>query len=234
MRVLTIIPARAGSKGVKDKNIKFLEGNPLINWTILAALKASSVLDEIIVSTDSKEIARVAEDSGADIPFIRPKNLSTDSSKSIDVILHALIFMEKKLNIKYDWVLTLQPTTPLRSHIDIIDALKSAKNSKFDSIISVVRVLSHHPALMKRIENGKLLPFNLEEVEGTRRQDYSPAAYMRNGAIYLTKRDVVISQKSLWGKSICPLEMPEDRSVNIDSTMDYFTAESILRDKAID
>jgi len=234
LRVLTIIPARSGSKGVKKKNIKLLNGVPLLNWTIQSALGASHKLDEIIVSTDSDEIAQIAKNSAVEVPFIRPKNLATDTAKSIDVIMHALEFMESKLNLKYDWVLTLQPTTPFRSHIDIEQALNLAKNSDCDSVISVVRVYSHHPILMKRIENGKLIPFTTEEKEGTRRQDYSPPAFMRNGAIYLTKREIVVNEKSLWGKDIQPLEMPDDRSINIDSHIDYLIAESMLREKSID
>ena len=234
MKVLTIIPARSGSKGVKKKNIKLLDGTPLLNWTIQSALEASQKLDEIIVSTDSDEIAKIAKNSGVEVPFIRPENLATDTAKSIDVIQHALEFMESKLNLEYDWVLTLQPTTPFRSHIDIEHALDLAKNSDCDSVISVVRVYSHHPILMKRIENGKLIPFTAEEKEGTRRQDYTPPAFMRNGAIYLTKRDIVVNEKSLWGKDIHPLEMPDDRSINIDSQIDYLIAESMLREKSID
>ena len=130
-----------------------------------------------------------------------------------------------------DWILLLQPTAPLRTAGDIQAAIDLAERGGCDSVISVVQVFAVHPILMKRIEADRLLPFCIEEKEGTRRQDYQPPAYMRNGAIYLTRREVLMERNSIWGEVIRPYVMPEERSVSIDSELDLKLAELMMQER---
>jgi CMP-N,N'-diacetyllegionaminic acid synthase len=139
--------------------------------------------------------------------------------------------MERADAVRYDWVLLLQPTSPLRTVDDLRGALRLAEAGGCDSVISVVRVFDVHPVLMKRIEGDRLLPFCVPEPEGTRRQDYDPPAYMRNGAIYLTRRDVLVERGSIWGDVIRPYVMPEERSVSIDTELHLRLLDQILRDR---
>ncbi|MHB8112491.1 MAG: acylneuraminate cytidylyltransferase family protein [Bellilinea sp.] len=230
-KVLAVIPARGGSKGVPRKNIRMVAGKPLIAYTIAAALAVKNRLHRLIVSTDDAEIAVVAQDYGAEVPFMRPADLGGDRVPMVPVLKHAIQAIEEMDGIKLDWVLLLQPTCPFRAPEDILAALELAAAGGCDSVISVVQVLAHHPILMKKIENDRLLPFMIEEVEGTRRQDYNPPAYMRNGSIYLTRRDNLMNNNSIWGNVIRPYIMPEERSVNVDSEMDMKLVEFMLQDR---
>lgn len=224
MNILAVIPARGGSKGVPGKNIRLLGGKPLIAYSIEAALAVEDMLYEIVVSTDSAKIGNTARNCGA-VYHSRPLTLAGDDVPMLPVIRNVMDFYEWRDGVTMDWILLLQPTTPFRSADDIRAAIALAHDC--DSVISVVKVESHHPALMKRIEGDRLLPYCIEEVEGTRRQDYSPPAYMRNGAIYLTRRDVLMGG-SIWGKVTRPLIMPEERSINIDTEGDFLLAEAML------
>ncbi|MEN6572119.1 MAG: acylneuraminate cytidylyltransferase family protein [Anaerolineaceae bacterium] len=230
-KVLAIIPARGGSKGVPRKNIRMVNGKPLIAYTIEPALAVKDRLHRLIVSTDDEEIAAIAREYGAEVPFMRPADLGGDKIPMVPVLQHAVKTVEEMDGVKIDWVLLLQPTCPFRLPEDILAALDLAAEGGCDSVISVVRVLSHHPILMKKIENNQLLPFMIEEVEGTRRQDYAPPAYMRNGCIYLTNRDNLLKNNSIWGKTIRPYVMPEERSVNVDSELDMKLVEFMLESR---
>lgn len=229
--VLAVIPARGGSKGVPRKNIRLVGGKPLIAYTIEPALAVKDRLHRLIVSTDDAEIADVATRYGAEAPFLRPADLGGDKVPMVPVLQHAVRTIEKMDGIHLDWVLLLQPTCPFRSQEDILAALDLAAAGGCDLVISVVRVLAHHPILMKKIENDQLLPFVIEEKEGTRRQDYTPPAYMRNGSIYLTRRDNLMENNSIWGQVIRPYIMPEERSVNVDSELDMKLVEFILQER---
>jgi CMP-N-acetylneuraminic acid synthetase len=231
LRVLAVIPARGGSKGVPRKNIRPVGGKPLIAYTIEAALAARHLLHRIIVSTEDTEIAEVAWKYGAEVPFLRPAELADDKAPMVPVLQHAVQFVEQQDNIRLDWVCLLQPTDPLRSVKDIEEAVCLARTGDCDSIISVVQVFAVHPILMKRIEHGRLLPYCIEEKEGTRRQDYQPPAYMRNGAIYLTRRNVLMEHNSIWGKTICPYIMPPERSVGVDSELDMKLVELLIAER---
>ncbi len=230
-RVLAVIPARGGSKGVPRKNIRDLCGKPVIAWTIETALAAGDELHRVIVSTDDPEIAVAAHAFGAEAPFMRPAELATDEAPGLPVIQHAVKFVEEEEGAPVDWVLILQPTAPFRNADDISESLRLAREGGCDSVISVTRVLAEHPILMKKIENGRLLPYCIEEKEGTRRQDYDPPAYIRNGAIYLTRRDVLMENNSIWGEVIRPYVMPEERSYDIDSERDFRLVELVMRER---
>ncbi len=213
------------------KNIRDVAGKPLIAYSIDAALRAQDLFESVLVSTDDSEIADVARSCGAEVPFLRPSNLAADKSPTVPVVQHAISFVEDRMSARLDWVCLLQPTAPLRTEDDIRNSVKIAqKNPDCDSVISVNRVLATHPALMKRIEGNQLVPFSILETEGTRRQDYTPHAFMRNGAIYLTRRDVIMKDASIWGKHIVPYVMPEERSANVDSELDLKLAELLLQE----
>ena len=230
-KVLAVIPARGGSKGVPRKNIRPVGGKPLIAWTIECALAARHLFHRVIVSTDDAETAAIAREFGAEVPFMRPGDLAQDKSPTLPVLKHAVGFIEQQDGLVLDWVMLLQPTAPLKGPQDLEAALELAKQGDCDSVISVVQVFDVHPVLMKRIEDGLLQPFCVEEPEGTRRQDYSPPAYMRNGAIYLTRREVLMEQGSIWGQRIRPYVMPEERSLSIDNEWHIKMADVILSER---
>ena len=229
IKILAIIPARGGSKSVPKKNIRNLNGKPLIAYTIEAAKRIEEKFHKIIVSTDDEEIAEVAKHYGADVPFIRPSNLAEDKTPTYPVLQHAVNFVEKDDGINIDLIMLLQPTAPFRTTEDMLNCLNLSQTSNTDSVISVVQVFSYHPILMKKIENNRLTHFSIEEKEGTPRQLYEPPAYMRNGAIYITKRNNLIEQNSIWGNSITPYVMPQERSYNIDDEIDFITSEMMMK-----
>lgn len=238
-RVLAVVPARGGSKGVPRKNLREAGGRPLIAWTLETALLARHLFADIVVSTDDEEIAALAAGLGLSPPFLRPAELAGDRAPTLPVLQHAVAFMEEKTGRRYDWVCLLQPTAPLRAVADLEEAIALAGRGGCDSVISVTRVEAYHPMLMKKIEEGRLLPYCLEEKEGTRRQDLEPPAFMRNGAIYLTRRDVLMhggqgGRGSIWGETIHPLLMPAERSHSIDTEIDLRLADILLRERERD
>ena len=230
-KILAVIPARGGSKGVPRKNIRLICGMPLIAYSIETALAVRHLFHRVIVSTDDEEIASIARQYGAEVPFLRPAELAGDEIPTVPVLQHAVQFVEQQDSIRLDWVCLLQPTDPFRTVEDIEAALALALQGDCDSVISVVQVFSVHPILMKRIENGRLLPYCIKETEGTRRQDYQPPAYMRNGAIYLVRRDVLMVHNSIWGEIIRPYIMPEERSVGVDSELDLKLVEILMKER---
>ena len=157
-KILAVIPARGNSKGIKKKNIYKINGKPLIYYTIKEA-KKSKFIKDLVVSTDSKEIKKISKKYGAKVPFLRPANLATDFAPSLPVIVHAVRFMEKLKKIKYDYVIMLQPTCPLRKYYDIDNSLKKLIKSNLDSITSIVDVGGSHPNRMKIIKNKRLYNF---------------------------------------------------------------------------
>lgn len=218
MKVLGVIPARGGSKGVKNKNIKELAGKPLIAYTIEAA--NASKLDKVIVSTDSEDIAEVSKKFMGEVPFIRPTDLATDRAKAIPVIQHAIQFFADR-GEEFDAVMMLQPTTPFRRTVDIDEAIDTLNQSGADSVISVVDVEGHHPARMKYLsKDSKLIdPDFCEEYENQPRQELE-AMYLRNGAIYLTRKEVLMGG-SFKGNDCRAQIMPNELSVNIDTELDF-------------
>jgi CMP-N,N'-diacetyllegionaminic acid synthase len=219
MRVLGLIPARGGSKSIPRKNLVDLGGVPLIQWTIQAAL--GSNLERVVVSTDDDEIAEISQSLGAEVPFKRPAELSSDQTLSIDVVLHALDVLEED----FDAVMMLQPTSPFRTSIDIESAIKIIEDAS--SVISVVPVEGTHPARMKFVEDGVLIdpPF-AETIENMPRQELRPM-YIRNGAIYLT-RVSDLRHRTFKGALSRALIMPKERSINIDTGFDLALARVAL------
>ncbi|MDP9341272.1 MAG: acylneuraminate cytidylyltransferase family protein [Actinomycetota bacterium] len=231
-RTLAVIPARGGSKGVPRKNVRPVLGRPLLAYTVDTALASRDLFHDVVLSTDDEEIAEVGRSLGLEVPFLRPPELAGDSVPMVPVLQHAVLFVERRDGFRMDWVLLLQPTEPFRTVEDVEAAIRLAGEGGCDSVISVVQVLAVHPILMKRIEGDRLLPYCVEEREGTRRQDYDPPAYMRNGAVYLTRRDVLMERGSVWGDVIRPMVMPPDRSVSVDSELDLKLVEIMMAERA--
>ncbi len=230
MKALGVIPARGGSKSVPRKNIAILGGKPLLAYTIAAA-QASRRLTDYLVSSEDEEILRIARQYGAPTPFVRPAELSTDDAPSLPVVQHAVREMERLKGLVYDIVVLLQPTTPFRLAQDIDAAIDKLIATQADSVISVCDVGAYHPARMRWIIDDRLVELPIrEEKELQRRQDLPPV-YIRNGAIYAVRREVVMVQNSMVGKISRPYIMPQERSVNIDSQLDFLLAEILLQQK---
>jgi len=231
-KILGVILARGGSKGIPKKNIKEICGKPLIAYTIEAAL-CSGLFDELIVSTDSQEIADVSRKFGAKIPFIRPSELSQDQVWSRDALKHAVLECENIYNKKYDYVVELPCVAPLRNENHIKEAVEKLITTNADSVISVCQMQDKHPVRMKRITNEDMIEDFCKEFpegEGSRRQDLE-LCYIRNGAIYAMTRNCIVEQFSRNGKISRPYIMNELCSVNIDSMIDFYLAESLIKAK---
>jgi CMP-N,N'-diacetyllegionaminic acid synthase len=225
--VLAVVPARGGSRGVPRKNIRSLGAHPLLAYTV-AAGRASDRVTDLVVSTEDPEIGEVARSYGAEV-IERPTELATDEAPTAPVIQHAMALVEASTGRTYDYVLTLQPTTPFRRGWDIdaaVDLLERAPNPD-SSVTSVVRIFDAHPERVKRLEGDRLLPYIVGDDRPTRRQDLPPA-YLRNGAIYLAHRRTVTGG-SVWGNPEIAYEMPPERSVNIDEPLDFLLAEAVVR-----
>lgn len=221
MSLLAIIPARGGSKGIPRKNIKPLMGKPLIGWSIDAAKEASCV-DRLIVSTEDEEIASVARGLGADVPFMRPAELAADDTPGIDPVLHAISQLPD-----CDWVLLLQPTSPLRSAEDIDGIWQFCQERGLPSAVSVCEV-GKHPYWMYQCDAAQRLePFVKGRPDVTRRQDL-PTAYALNGALYLARTEWLLKQGSFIGPETLGYVMPPERSVDLDTPQDWCWVEFLI------
>ena len=224
--LLAIIPARGGSKRLPRKNILELKGKPMIAWTIEAA-SYSKFIDRIIISTDDQEIAQICRDYGVDIPFIRPGDLGKDESNSIDVIMHTITKLEE-LKENYDYVIMLQPTSPVRNANNIDESVELLLRKNADSIISVTAL--NHPIEWTNIlpDDFSLDGFFLNQYEGMRSQDF-PKRYIINGAIYLNDIQILKKTSSLinCGKSFAYI-MEKENSIDVDTQFDFMIAETLL------
>lgn len=223
LKFLAIIPARGGSKGIPKKNVIDLNGKPLIQYTIDAA-KNSVYIDDVIVSTDSQEIADVALCCGAEVPFLRPEELASDTTKTIEVLIHCL----EELRIqdrRYDYLVLLQPTQPLRLSHHIDEAIEKIIKLDSDSLTSVTPV-KDHPILVRNIDdNHRLVP--LLSVSSTiRRQDF-PDYFKVNGAIYINKISNLTLETSL-NDNVTPYMMDHKYSIDIDEPIDLDIARAYL------
>lgn len=219
-KILALIPARGGSKGIKDKNIVFLAGKPLIAYSIEAA-KYSKYIDDIIVTTDSEKIAEISKQYGASVPFMRPAELATDTSKTIDAVLHAIRTLET-MEKKYDVLVLLQPTQPLRTDADIDKAIEVYYKNKEDGLVSVSPV-DDSPLLIRTISNdGKLL--NLLSQNSTCRRQDMPEYYKVNGCIYINKIEE-INESTSFNDNKIPFIMTKEHSIDIDELSDLCIAE---------
>jgi CMP-N-acetylneuraminic acid synthetase len=225
IRSVGFIPARGGSKGVPRKNIRALGGEPLICHTIRAAL-SSRFAAPVFVSTEDAEIAAISRAAGA-IIIERPAGLAADDTPTLPVILHALPQIEAALGSTIEILVLLQATTPFRNADDIDRTVSLLDDTAADSAVSVVEAGHFHPQKFKRLEDGKLAPFFMPEIEGASRQSLS-AACIRNGGIYATRRRTLLDKSSLYGDDCRAYVMPAERSVEIDTELDFAFAEFLL------
>jgi CMP-N-acetylneuraminic acid synthetase len=236
VKVLGIVTARGGSKGLPGKNLKLLAGKPLIAYTVEAA-QASGALDRLILSTDDGAIAEAGRALGCDVPFLRPAELARDDTPHLPVIQHAVRWMDEHAGYLPDAVMILQPTSPLRQPEDIRASIALLERSGADSALSVNEVPAHvHPMRTLRVEEtGAAVLF----VTGgpvrqriNRRQDL-PAAWVMNGAIYICRAGVLFAgEPSLYGDRVVAYRMPARRGVSIDDAEDWAAAERALLEAA--
>ncbi|WP_310557739.1 acylneuraminate cytidylyltransferase family protein [Flavobacterium sp.] len=230
MKILAIIPARGGSKGVPGKNIKFLNGKPLLGYTAEIALQ-SKYLTEVIVSTEDEQISTVAKSLGIQVPFIRPMELAQDNTPTIDVIIHVLNWYESR-NVFFDAVCLLQVTSPFRTVAFLNDAIEKFTSSACDSLVSVQKVPhEYNPHWAFEVDEVGNLKIATGETEIITRRQELPLAYHRDGSVYITKTEVLLKERSLYGKSITYIESDSDFYVNIDTMEDWKKAEEMVQNK---
>jgi CMP-N,N'-diacetyllegionaminic acid synthase len=226
---VAVIPARGGSKQIPGKNIVSVGGKPLIAWSIEAA-RASSRVDRVIVTTDYRDIAEVSRDYGAEVPFIRPEMLARDDTPGIEPILHTLSWCGENEAYYPDYVIVLQPTSPLRTAGDIDAAIDLLEDKGAESVVSVTPTRDH-PWWAKKIDgNGQLSDF-IAQTEVIAYRQRLPEVYRLNGAIYLAQRNILLETKSWYSEKTYAYIMPEERSLDIDMPWDLYLANLILRDQ---
>lgn len=225
---LAIIPARGGSKGLPGKNVKMLCGKPLIAWSIEAGLQAT-YCDEVMVTTDSPEIAEVAKKFGAAVPFLRPQELALDNSPTFEAARHAIEFYRQNQNRTFDYIVLLEPTSPLREKDDIDNMIRKIveHEDSYDSIVSIGQV-NEHPSIMKKIVGDSLAPF-CEELELTsRRQDNQPA-YFPYGVAYIIKTDTLLKEKTFYSARNAYYKIKRWQNYEIDDIYDFLAIENIMK-----
>ena len=229
MKSLALIPARSGSKGLRNKNITNVCGRPLIDYTIKEAI-ASSCFDTVMVSTDSQEYATIAKKCGAEVPFLRSEEMSSDSASSWDTVREVLS-MYKKLGNIYDYVMLLQPTSPLRNALDIKESFNILKKPFVDSVVSVTEV--SHPVqwCFQLPDSGSMHDFAFSPYSYMKRQDLEKY-YRENGSIYLVATSKIINPSyDLYRSNCFAYIMPRERSVDIDTELDLIVFEAYLSKK---
>jgi CMP-N,N'-diacetyllegionaminic acid synthase len=227
-KVLCVIPARKGSKGLRNKNIKKLNKIPLIAWSILTAKKCK-LIDEIIVSTDCPKISKIAMKYGANVPFIRPKKFATDKASSFSVLKHAIDFLKKKKNY-FDYIIMLEPTSPLRNSKDVDFCINKIKKDNIESLVSVTRVVDEHPYFLYSINKKNILRPYLKKQKKLymRRQDVSPLYYLE-GSVYISKITTLLNEKTWYHKKTQAFEVEKWKSLEIDDIDDFKLAQFYLQ-----
>ncbi len=224
MNNIAIIPARCGSKGIKDKNIKLINGKPLIAYTIEAAIK-SCMFNEVMVSTDSEIYAEIAKSYNAKVPFMRSSNSSTDTSSSWDVVKEVLI-QYSNLGNKFDTFALLQPTSPLRNNIDIVNSYSVFRSKNANAVVSICE--TDYPIdICNYIGNDQSLD-NFYDAKKYKPRQIFKKMYRLNGAIYISKVNTFFSQNSIYDNRCYAYIMKKINSIDIDDEEDFFIASSVL------
>jgi len=230
--VLAIIPARGGSKGLPGKNIRELAGRPLVGWPIQAA-KRSTYVDRVVVSTDDYEIAKVAQEQGAEVPFLRPKELAQDTSTTFSVLEHAIEHF-KKVEKVYEYCLLLEPTSPLTQSSDVDQALERLDENRdvADSIVGVSKVEAAHPTFDVTInEKGLIKPYLPDGFSKIgRRQDLDDLYYFE-GSLYISKITVLLQKKTFYHERTLPYIVPRWMAFEIDELVDFICIEAIMKNR---
>ena len=228
--VLGFVPARAGSKGISKKNIRLLNGKPLISYTIEEGKK--SRVNRLIISTDSPEIAEISKTLGAEVPFLRPAGLSQDDSVIEDALLDALERLNENEGYRPDLIVLLQPTSPLRTATHIDDCISLLEKNKADSVVSVAEPTEHPAEMVYWEDNGEMrfLSDSFFQEKKTQRQEYPPFLFI-NGAVYAFEYQSLIKKKNRFGENTIPYVMSQKDSIDIDSMDDFLIAEALLQTK---
>ena len=228
MSILGIIPARGGSKGLPGKNVLELSGKPLIAWSIERAI-SSRYLDKVIVSTDDKKIAETAEKYGAEIPFLRPREIAVDTTPMIDVIVHAVDYFKAR-NLSYDYIALFEPTSPLRKKDDIDNAIEQLIDNEkdADSLVSLGEVHMEHPSIVKIINSGYVSPYESDTGKITRRQELGKV-YFPYGVIYLSKTEKLIEEGTFYQERTLPFYIERWQNYEIDDIYDFKCIEAVMK-----
>ncbi len=226
-RVLAIVPARGGSKGLPGKNIRPLAGKPLIGWTLESA-KKSKYLDEIFVSTDSQKIADVAETFGVKVPELRPEELASDTATSASVVLYTIDYFRKQ-GKDFDYILLLEPTSPMRKEDDVDNAIALAcEHPDKAGVVSLGEVHMEHPSIVKKITDKSIIEPYVEAQKVTRRQQLDKA-YFPYGVVYLVRTDYFEKNQLFYGKDSLPYIIERWQCYEIDDIYDFTAIEAILK-----
>ena len=224
-KILGIVTARKGSKGLKNKNLLKLNGYPLIYWPI-KAFKNSKYVDDFILSTDSPKISKLANKFSCKTPFIRPANLAKNNSSSIDVIIHALNYFKSK-NIFFHYVALLEPTSPLTTSKDLDNAIiKLKKNKLANSIVGISKIVSHHPDFNVKLNNKSFIKFATKKIK--RRQEISNLFFL-DGSLYISKINSLIKYRSFYQNKTIGFLTPKWKSYEIDDYIDFLTISALMK-----
>lgn len=229
-KALAIIAARGGSKGLPRKNLRMLEGLPLVAWPILAALGARSV-NRVIISTDDNEIATAARAVGADVPFMRPAYLANDTASSMDVVLHALNFLEAQ-GEKYEHVILLEPTSPLTESSDIEAALSQLRASSeiADSIVGISHIEAMHPEYDVIIgPKGLIRPYTSKNFNSLPRRQDIEKIYFLEGSVYISKVEAFLKNRTFYHERTIGYEVPRWKSLEVDDLLDFYMVETVMK-----
>jgi CMP-N,N'-diacetyllegionaminic acid synthase len=227
-KIIAIIPARIGSKGLKLKNLKKLNSKPLIYWPF-KTLKNSKFVDRIILNTDSNKIKNLGVKMGVEVPFLRPKHLASDNTKIADVIIHTLKYFERK-NIFYDYILLLEPTSPLTSSSDINNAIKTLdkNNNKADALVSVAENVSNHPKFSVKLDKNQFIKsLDKSFFDGPRQK--IDKVFFYSGNFYLSKVNTFMKKKTFYHKKTMAIVSSKMKSFEIDDELDFFIVEKIMK-----
>lgn len=229
-RVLGVIPARGGSKGIPRKNLRLLAGRPLLAYTVDAA-RGARLLSRTILSTDDPEIAALGRACGIEVPFLRPPELATDAAATLGVVQHAVIELEADAGDPFDAVCLLQPTSPLRRSEEIDACIRLLFESDADGVVSVLPVpVEYNPHWVYFAGADGVLRLSTGEPTPIPRRQDLPPAFHRDGAVYVTRRTVLMNQGSLYGARVIGYATDPGRSVNIDTLADLERAERLLQE----
>lgn len=225
-----MINARGGSKGIPGKNIKLLMGKPLIAYSIEIALQVEKI-DKVIVSTEDEKIANIAKEYGAEVPFMRPKELATSEALQVDTIIYNVEKLQQQGH-NFETIVLLQPTAPLRSVEDVLGCLSLMEKENADTVITVTDVGSRHPTGIYRMQGDyKLQPFIEANKSGFNRQSLEKI-YWRTGSVYVIKKEVLLKNRAIYGKKIMGYITSEERAFNMDTMFDWKLIEAWMQYQA--